>query len=341
MKQDPALVDILMPTYNQEKFIAQAIESVIMQECDFNYRLIIGEDYSNDRTLEICEKYEKENQDKILLLKNSTNLGLASNYKLLFTTSSAKYIAILEGDDYWVDKDKLRKQVEILEAKPEIGLVHTNYFSLYESGQFKKGHLGDRKDLLEGSVIGRNQIAKININSITTCFRASLAKDNVDFDYIINNKLLTVDIFLWAEICRRADVKYLDEITSVYRVHSNSITGNRNIEAIERFSSTQLRMVNYLMEKYETPQHIKETFYSQNRLDLIFNYVLANKPLKAKLELRNVNKVLTFKQKIIYISAKYEQLNFLCKFISLFYKYGSFCKQSLNTLSEKFKTSKC
>ena len=132
------MVDVLMPTYNHGKFVEQAIQSVLMQECSFRYRLIIGEDCSTDNTMEKCEKYSNLLTDKILLLKNVSNSGIASNYKSLFNKSTAKYIALLEGDDYWTDKDKLQKQVEILETRPEIGLVHANYYSLFENNRIKK-----------------------------------------------------------------------------------------------------------------------------------------------------------------------------------------------------------
>lgn len=110
----------------------------------------------------------------------------------------------------------------------------------------------EKIDLNSGYVIGPTQTANININPLTACFRAMLVKGNVDFDFILNNNLLTVDIFLWAEICRRTSVFYIDEITGVYRIHTDSITGNRNINSIERFRSTFMMMVNYLMEKYDT-----------------------------------------------------------------------------------------
>ena len=246
------LVDIIMPTFNHENYVATAIQSVLTQECSFGYRLIIGEDCSTDGTLKICELFANQNPGLILLLKHLSNIGIAANYKSLFNIASSKYIAILEGDDYWIDKHKLQKQIEILESRTEIGLVHSNYYSLYHSGKMKKGHVWEKADLLSGNVIGPTQTASININPLTTCFRSFLAKENVDFDFIINNKLLTVDIFLWAEICRRANVLYLDEVTGVYRIHSNSITGNPNIISIERFSKTSLLMVNYLMEKYRS-----------------------------------------------------------------------------------------
>ena len=120
------MLDVIMPAYNHEQFIAQAIESVLMQECSYHYRLIIGEDCSTDGTRLICQQFADQYPERILLIGHESNSGIAQNYKSLFEAASAKYIAILEGDDYWTDKHKLQKQIQILESDGDIGLVHGN-----------------------------------------------------------------------------------------------------------------------------------------------------------------------------------------------------------------------
>jgi glycosyltransferase involved in cell wall biosynthesis len=334
-QDDEIMVDVLMPTYNHEKFIVQAIQSVLIQECPFNYRLIIGEDCSVDGTLNICEHYASAHSNKILLIKNFSNIGMAANYNSLFNASSSKYIALLEGDDYWIDKHKLQKQIEILESHPDVGMVHTNYNSLYENGRIKKGHIGEKKTSLSGNVIGPTQTAEININPLTTCFRADLAKENVDFDFIIKNNLLTVDIFLWAEICRRSNVFYLDEVTGVYRIHSNSLTGSVKIASEERFNTTSLMSVNYIMDKYKAPEDIKEALNSRIKINLIYCYLLANKSDKAIYELQNVKIKRTLKEKTICLAAKYRPLNFLAQIIAFYYHFGSGIKQLLAAYNVK------
>ena len=108
------LVDVIMPCYNHEPYITQAIESVLEQDCPFKYRLLIGEDCSTDGTYAICKQFADAYADRIVLLGNDSNVGMAANYKALFNASTARYIAILEGYDYWNDSHKLKKQVEIL-----------------------------------------------------------------------------------------------------------------------------------------------------------------------------------------------------------------------------------
>jgi glycosyltransferase involved in cell wall biosynthesis len=319
-----------MPTYNHEKYIAQAIESVLMQQCDFEYRLIIGDDCSKDNTKTICQKFQNKYPDHILLVDSCVNIGMAANYKRLFDLSTAEYIAILEGDDYWIDTMKLQKQVEILIRNPEIGLVHTNYYAIYENGIKKTGNTFISSDQLRGSLIREEDVRiKSIINPLTSCFRSNLAKENVDFDFIINNNLLTVDIFLWAEICRRSKVEYLNDLTGVYRVHSNSITGNKNIDAIEKFHHTSTLMVNYLMNKYNISKEIKERYNSKSSLKLIYQYILAKQHAKARSKLNEVSIIEGISDHIIYYSTKYKCLNFLCPLYSRFMSVMSYVKQKL------------
>jgi glycosyltransferase involved in cell wall biosynthesis len=119
------VVSVFMPTYNQGKYISQAIESVLMQRTDFPYKLFIGEDCSTDKTRDICVSYEKKYPEKIELLLNDRNLGPMLNSQGLYAgcfNSGAKYVALLEGDDYWIDARKLQKQVDFLEKNREYAL---------------------------------------------------------------------------------------------------------------------------------------------------------------------------------------------------------------------------
>ena len=111
------MVSVLMTTYNHECFIRQAIEGVLMQETDFEYEFIIGEDCSQDRTREICFEYQKRYPDKIRVLWSETNLNhVKGNGRRVRAHARGKYVACCEGDDYWTDSKKLQKQVEYMES---------------------------------------------------------------------------------------------------------------------------------------------------------------------------------------------------------------------------------
>lgn len=125
---DP-FVSVFMVTYNHEKFIGEAIESVLAQRTSYPIKLFIGEDHSTDGTREICINYKNKNPEKIELLLNSTNIGALNNARRVYRecfSSRSKYIAMLEGDDSWIDPFKIQKQVEILEQNPYCSGCITN-----------------------------------------------------------------------------------------------------------------------------------------------------------------------------------------------------------------------
>jgi len=117
-----------MVTYNHEKYIAQAIESVLMQKASFDYELVIGEDFSTDKTREIVIKYQKKHPNKIKLILNKKNLGMMPNFIQTLKTCKGEYVAMLEGDDYWIDPYKLQKQVDFLSRNPDYSISSHNVY---------------------------------------------------------------------------------------------------------------------------------------------------------------------------------------------------------------------
>lgn len=118
-------VDILMLVYNHEKFIDKAIKSILMQQTQFSYRIIIGEDCSTDSTREVIMDYYLKYPDKFELYLWKKNVGMEENALKLMKECRGKYVAYLEGDDYWTDPLKLEKQISFLEKNQEyIGSVH-------------------------------------------------------------------------------------------------------------------------------------------------------------------------------------------------------------------------
>ena len=147
------IVSIVMIAYNLEKYLSEAIESVLMQKVDFKYELVIGEDCSKDRTLQIAMEYQTKYPDKIRVLRREKNLGLTPNCVDTHNHCNGKYIALLDGDDYWTDDKKLQKQVDFMETHPEYaGCAHqasiirgdaTNFVKLFGPQEDKEFDLDD------------------------------------------------------------------------------------------------------------------------------------------------------------------------------------------------------
>lgn len=119
------LVSVIMLTYNHEKYIAQALDSVLMQKTDFDYEVLIGDDASTDGTVNILKSYQSRFSDRIHLFLNRENTGATRNAYRLLIRAKGQYLASCEGDDYWTDPEKLSIQVKFLQAHPElVGCAH-------------------------------------------------------------------------------------------------------------------------------------------------------------------------------------------------------------------------
>jgi glycosyltransferase involved in cell wall biosynthesis len=128
-------VAIWMVTYNHEAYVVEAIESVLMQQTHFDFKLYIGDDCSKDNTRKIIQAYQEKYPHKIELLLHEKNLGASPNGIFMYQhciQTGAKYIALCEGDDYWISKEKLQKQVEFFDANPDAVLCGCRSYVIKE-----------------------------------------------------------------------------------------------------------------------------------------------------------------------------------------------------------------
>lgn len=135
---DEVLVSVIMLVYNHEPYIAQAIEGVLMQQTEFKYELLIGEDCSTDKSRQIIKEYQKRYPDIVKTIYQQSNIGGAANIYTVFEKATGKYWAFCDGDDYWTDVMKLQKQVDFLENNPEFSATYHNVFCVDEIGRVCK-----------------------------------------------------------------------------------------------------------------------------------------------------------------------------------------------------------
>ena len=214
-------VSVLMITYNHEKFIAQAIESVLMQNVDFDYEIVIGEDCSTDHTREIVTGYEKKYPGKIRVLLSEKNLGMLRNYARTFNACRGQYIAVLDGDDYWSSPYKLKKQVYFLDTHPECsGCFHKVKGQCDGSSQsFDIGPTDGKIIFQLKDLVPENFIANCSV-----MYRAGLIETFPDWWYSVEMTDWTTHL-LHAQY---GDVGYIDEVMGVYRVHPSGVWSMRS-----------------------------------------------------------------------------------------------------------------
>lgn len=114
------LVSVAMTAYNSEKWLARALDSVLMQQTEFPVEVVVGDDCSTDGTVAVARSYRQRHPEMIRVLEREKNLGIQRNYYGTFEHCRGKYIAWLDADDYWTDPEKLAIQVATLEADPTV-----------------------------------------------------------------------------------------------------------------------------------------------------------------------------------------------------------------------------
>jgi glycosyltransferase involved in cell wall biosynthesis len=241
------MVSVLMVTYNQDSYIRAAMESVIMQEVAFEYEIVIGEDYSTDQTRTILLEYQQKYEKKIRLLFHEKNLGVSRNWEYTMHQCCGKYIAILEGDDYWTNPHKLQKQVDFMEAHPDFSMCFHNARILYEgSASPPASHLMTEEikpEFTLSDVTGKWQVATASV-----MYRRALMPDLPAWVH----DTVVVDLPLFATLASRGRVGFLNEEMSVYRVNSGGVTQTAKKET---FLLNLIRMYTQLDQHLAMKQH--------------------------------------------------------------------------------------
>lgn len=226
------IVSILLITYNQQDFIAQAIESVLMQKVNFPYEIIIGEDLGPDNTRVICEDYAAK-YDFIHVLPRTRNLGVAGNWCDCALHAQGKYMMMLDGDDYWTDQNKMQMQVAFMESHPECVICHTNNDVLYMNNKVIKP--SKKHDVPEGMILQEVMAGHEQIVSSTLCLRAEVVRMYIPFDLYIKEDFPCEDWPTIAILSAYGEIRYLPQSTTVYRVGQVSVTNEVNYDKIRRY----------------------------------------------------------------------------------------------------------
>lgn len=236
--KDRPLVSVRLMTYNHEAFIEKAIKGVLDQVVTFNVELIIGDDFSSDRTAEVIKESIINTNKKISIrfldrplngryYKQRKEKGRKYNFINIIKNCNGKYIALLDGDDYWTDHQKLQKQVDFMEKNENYMLCFHNVSLLYSSGR-KVPFLGNEWDCSLNSDKIRLKLVEQNI--LASC---SVLYRNINIDYSKFLSLPFVDYPLYIILSNKGKIAYLDANMGVYRKHEAGIwTG---INSIEKF----------------------------------------------------------------------------------------------------------
>lgn len=260
------LLTVCCLTYNQDKYIHDCIDGILMQKTNFSFQILIHDDCSTDDTQEILKSYAKENLsiEIIQQAENQFSKGINPFFKYLVPNIKGKYIAICEGDDYWTDPLKLQKQVDFMENNPEYAMTFhnatvlkddvfnkENAFSKIKNRDYSQHELFTNWIVATASMVFKNEIIRHpSYNSICN-----------ENDLMFGDNMLLMLSFLIGK------VRGMDENMSVYRKHDEGISFNVDRVLVHKLNKQNILFGKYFPDiKCAIPNIISKRYISQIKI---------------------------------------------------------------------------
>ncbi len=328
-KWNDSLVTVRCITFKQEKFIAQTIESIVAQQTTFKYQVIIHDDASPDGNPEIIRRYAEKYPDKIVAVLNHVNQYSNPNGSIWNTIRPymrGKYVAFIEGDDYWTDPLKLQKQIEYMEAHPECTMCYG-----------KAIVYNQKMDRVLAYTVGRevSGFKELLVKNVVPTLTAIL-RDEIMEEYTFWNrewrdkhkKWYMGDRAMWLYASLKGKVHFFDEVFSCYRQLEESESHSTTIEKVLRFEESSYDMTLFFIEHFcPDDEELKQKMAYLHVKNDIMSYISCSHFFRARREIRH--SILSEKDK-----KKYKKVNNL----RLIYHLASYIlpQKLINKLAIKF-----
>ena len=257
-------VTIGITTYNLEKYIAQALDSILMQKTNFDFDILVIDDASTDKTQAIIKKYAKKYPQKVKYLFNKKNGGSLYSSNKLFNHIHSPYISFLDGDDYWLDENRLQKQVDFLDAHPEYTMVAGN--TLYE----KDGKLTDEKIVDSTKTLHtyafddylNKKCPFIHTSSIllrNIVYNKGMPKEYIDAENTMDNLVYRGEDIRFLHHLQKGKIFIFPDIFSVYRIHKDGMWSGAS--ELKKILEMNIRNIRYTDIFYEYREFFLERFF--------------------------------------------------------------------------------
>lgn len=225
------LVSVCVPTFQHVNYIKKCLDSILGQKTNFPYEILIGEDDSTDGTREVCLSYAEKNTDKIRLFLRREEDKLIRfgrkfgrlNHLALYRSARGKYVCICDGDDFWVDDQKLQLQVDLLEKYPDASLCITDTF-------IENDPIGRPSGLPDVfTIFTPDQLRKKNyFGHISSWMMRNAMSELLKSEVVIKASPLDMVVFTFYKI--RGNTIYLPRLTSHYHLNPTGVFRSKSVK---------------------------------------------------------------------------------------------------------------
>lgn len=276
------VVSVCCTTYNHGPYIAEALDGFLMQETTFPFEILVRDDCSTDNTAGIIQEYAEKYPSLIKPVyekENTFSKGVRPMWELINKFALGDYLALCEGDDYWIDSLKLQKQVNFLDKNPDYGLVCTDMIQYIEKdkkfiesniiplGQLHQSEMTSKDYVYEELIYWRSQIW-----TLTVCLRKSLLDD---LPVLEPSMFFTGDRLFFIHISLKSKVKFLHEKTAVYRVLDESASHIKDPLQSLDFLFKIANLMLYFLDRHPVNTQLHQNELYKNML-IKFQFTLAS-----------------------------------------------------------------
>ena len=210
-------VTIATTTYNQEKYIGECLEGIVNQKTNFPFQVIVSDDGSTDDTRKILKKYNEKYPNIVKPIFREKNLGPMGNFVETLNGIHSEYVALCDGDDFWIDYDKLQKQVDFLDNNKDYNICFHQTRIFFQDGS-KEDEVYPKKHEIKDTTGFSDLIKECYIPANTVMYRWQFNK-NDSFKKKFPSNVVPGDYFVHLLHAKNGKIKFMNEVMSCYRRH--------------------------------------------------------------------------------------------------------------------------
>lgn len=276
MENQEPVVSVVMLSYNHEKYLAEALASVVAQETTFFYEIIIHDDASQDRSQEIIQEFVARYPDRfvaILQKENQYSKDINFDCRQIYPRCRGKYLAFCEGDDYWTDPKKLQKQFQVMEKDPDLAICVHQVVAISEGGMTLPRTYPTKEQLAQTGKASTSALVPLDYPFHTTSFFIR----KTALEPLMTGNTALVHYFNGDEVLLRlsliqGEVYYLHEAMSVYRQFSEGSWSTRQQQLTK---AEQVQKITKLIQGYRVFDEESGYAYHELLQEKVFSFNLA------------------------------------------------------------------
>jgi len=244
-------VSVCVRTYNLEPFVEEAIRSALAQATAFDFEIVVADDASTDGTRAILERLQRAAPERLRLLLQETNVGSMRNQFDAYMACAGDYVALLDGDDYWLTTDKLQKQADYLDTHPDVSICGTSYTTGTSTRPVPRQQLMNLRDVLES---GNSKTGGgADLLQSTIMIRRACLPTLPDW-FILESHMPQTDLLFQILCLQRGSQAFLSDVSTFYRVHGASLFSSLSTERqLESAVATWSEVKKHIEPSYHRP----------------------------------------------------------------------------------------